>query len=310
MFEKATSGTIVDSSADRNILALYLDNALLKHRETAFQNFFVQAAIVLWGPDFEPRKAQGSLGDKKCDGYRISDNAVFQCYGPAKMVASVTCIKIDNDFNGARKHFGDGMKKWIFVHTEEKGLPTEAHEFVIGLRDSYPDIHIETWSPGHLRTLLLELTNEKLRALFPNAPSSRVLRKVPYNELDEVIQELQSIEPEPTLETPIAPSPEKIQHNKLSAPIVSYLQQASLAAGRVERYFSETSRSKTGERIAEFLKREYAKRTGNEETPQQIFHGIIDLAGGLDVSQERASAVLGLVAYFFHTCDIFEDVPS
>ena len=67
---------------DRVLFAVMLENALLEKKEQAFEDFFVRAGTTLWGPDFEPWRPQGRLGDMKCDGYLISEKAVFQCYAP------------------------------------------------------------------------------------------------------------------------------------------------------------------------------------------------------------------------------------
>ena len=74
--------------ADRALIVVLLENALLKKNGHAFEDFFVEAGTALWRQDFEPWRPQGRLGDMKCDGYRISEKAVFQCYPPEQFDAS------------------------------------------------------------------------------------------------------------------------------------------------------------------------------------------------------------------------------
>jgi hypothetical protein len=70
-----------------------LKNALLEKKGSAFEELFVQAAIVLWGDDFEPWKPQGPVGDFKCDGYLVSEQTVFQCNAPEQFQASTVAGK-------------------------------------------------------------------------------------------------------------------------------------------------------------------------------------------------------------------------
>ena len=74
--------------ADRVLFNVFLEYALLEKKGQEFQAFFVRAATTLWERDFQPWRPQGNLGDWKCDGYRISEKAVFQCYAPEQFEAS------------------------------------------------------------------------------------------------------------------------------------------------------------------------------------------------------------------------------
>ena len=80
---------------------------------------------------------------------------------------------------------------------------------------------------------------------------------------------------------------------------------------RFTEYFGDTSRLDTGNRIAERFRREYALRRGNGQSPPQIFFGLLNMVGqGLDCEPKRQAAIIGLIAYLFHTCEIFEPVPA
>jgi len=177
------------SGDDRILWVLMLENALLQHRGQAFEDFFVKAANVLWGQDFEPWRTQGSFGDMKCDGYRISEKTVFQCFAPEQFVASKVLNKIQSDFSGARDSFGNKMQKWVFVHNHKGGLPTKADMYVLELRDEHPNIKIEIWTPDNLIQLLLDLPNNKLGNLFPHLPSGQNFSKAARESFEKSIKE-------------------------------------------------------------------------------------------------------------------------
>jgi hypothetical protein len=114
-----------------NFYAVLARYELLRNHSIAFQNFFVDVGKYRWGPDFEGRRPQGPIGDKKCDGYRPSTRTVFQCYAPRIMDAKLLTSKIEEDFNGALEHRATTpMKSWILVHNDHDELPTTAHELI------------------------------------------------------------------------------------------------------------------------------------------------------------------------------------
>jgi hypothetical protein len=154
------------SVSDRLLLELMLANALRDKKGAEFERFFTAAAIELWADDFEPWKPQGPFGDFKCDGYRVSEGTVFQCNAPEQFVASTVASKIEKDFQGALTHFGDQMRRWIFVHNQIE-TPARAASLVHELRKRYPVIDIRIWTSGHLLGEIRRLPDGALRNLFP-----------------------------------------------------------------------------------------------------------------------------------------------
>jgi hypothetical protein len=154
------------SGADRLLLSMMIKFALLDKKGAEFEQFFIAAAIEMWGDDFEPWKPQGRYGDYKCDGYRRSTQTVFQCNAPEKFVARDVEGKIEKDFEGAQAHFGDRMKVWIFVHNQ-KETPANANEILHQLREKYPDIDLRVWTSGHLAKEILGLADAALTNLVP-----------------------------------------------------------------------------------------------------------------------------------------------
>lgn len=175
------------SNGDRTVYALLLENALLSHTGQAFEDFFVQAGTAIWEGDFVPWRPQGPLGDFKCDGYRSSNRTVFQCHAPENPEPSRIVAKIDEDFAGARDHFGDKMQWWIFVHNQRKGLPATAAMLIADLQRGNPAINIESWTPNHLINQLLGLPDEKLGLLFPHVPRGQQLSAAVWQALDKVV---------------------------------------------------------------------------------------------------------------------------
>jgi hypothetical protein len=283
---------------------------LLKRQGTAFQDFFVDVGHYRWAPDFEGRRAQGAVGDKKCDGYRPSDATVFQCYAPRRMMPRPLCSKIREDYFGALRHGQTTpIRKWTLVHNDHEQLPTEAHELVIKLRQRVSRIAIDVMGPEALLSTIMELPRERLMLLFPHGLSGRDLRSISYRDIDQLIGSLGTLEPDAIDDRPDPPSSEKIVHNRFSPEVASILRTGFLVQRRFTDYFGDTSRAAVGNRIAEKFKRLYASKASAGHDADEIFFALADAVGGLATEKPRRAAIIGLIAYMFHSCEIFEDAP-
>lgn len=165
---------------------LWIENLLLKKTGQGFEDFFSDTAKLHWGEDFEPWKPQGSLGDFKCDGYRVSENRVFQCYAPEHAVPSKTATKIVRDFEGAKKHFGRRMESWVFVYNQSE-MPAACSKLLGDLRDANPNIRINVWHRIDLLKFTLELGPEDLAILLPNGQKDVEMGETLINAMSELV---------------------------------------------------------------------------------------------------------------------------
>lgn len=106
-----------------------------------FQTFFER---IMFRADrsFTAVKAMGSAGDWKCDGYSASTKTVYQCYSPDVLTAAKTCDKVLKDFTGARSHWANQMKRWVFVWNA-RALPPQVVSLLENLQNQHADIQID-----------------------------------------------------------------------------------------------------------------------------------------------------------------------
>ncbi|WP_027666117.1 hypothetical protein [Rhizobium leguminosarum] len=200
------------SVSDRLLLDLMVMDALRDKKGGEFERFFTTAAIELWGDDFEPWKPQGPLGDFKCDGYRISDQTVFQCNAPEQFVASSVASKIERDFEGALANFPNRMQRWVFVHNQSE-TPARANAQVHKLREDYPDVEIRVWTAIHLRQQIRALSDGALRNLFPGFSPGHEFSEPMKRYLESAID--QTRPPIPTDTTEPQPSNTNVFHETM-----------------------------------------------------------------------------------------------
>lgn len=289
----------------RAIYVLHFRLAFHTKQGIAFQDWFVQLAGHAFGADFEEVRPYGAQGDLKSDGRRVSTRAVFQCYAPKQMTDTKLIAKIDEDFHGARAHWGDQMSEWIFVHNDGDGLPPKVVQHIDALRAGHPDINIETWSEPELHALVFTLALPAMQALFGYAPSIAVLDHLVLSDIVPIIDALARQEPNPN--PPLTPpSLEKLKKNELSDDSAVLLQMGRRKSALVDTFFNKSARPDLGERIAEAFRTRYAELKGLELPADSIFGYLQDYAG-MNGEPKRQGAALAVLAYFFDSCDIFED---
>ena len=295
----------------RSFYGLRFHVAFLTKRGSEFQDWFVRLARSALGPEFETVRAYGRMGDLKCDGYWVTTCTVFQCYAPDQLTARKLINKITDDFDGARKHWGEKMQRWVLVHNDIRGLPAPAVQHIDELRRTNPRIAIETWGEPELLRMKERLGLEDLEALFGHAPSRSSTDSLGIEDLQPVIDALERIDPDPGQEPIAAPSAEKLERNSLSGDATVLLRWGRRKEALVARYFANDPRPDLGERIAEAFRIHYSTLRNSGLTPDEVLLQLQTHAAGSQLGlAKRQGAVLAVLSYFFERCDIFEDPES
>lgn len=288
--------------------SIYVDKfrlAFHTQKGTAFQDWFVRLAGHAFGADFEEVRPYGPYGDLKCDGRRISSASVFQCYAPEAMKEAVLIAKIDEDFHGARAHWGGNMQEWVFVHNDGRGLPPNAVQHLDTLRMAHAPVQISTWSEPELLALAMDLDLASLQALFGFAASIAIVDRLVLSDLMPIIDALQRHD-SPANPPLTPPSPDKLEKNALSEVTGLLLKIGRRKSNLVDTFFRKSPRPDLGERIAEAFRMRYAELKALDLPADAIFKHLQDYAG-FNGEPKQQGAALAVLAYFFDSCDIFED---
>lgn len=288
--------------------SIYIDKfrlAFHTQKGTAFQDWFVRLAGHSFGADFEEVRPYGPYGDLKCDGRRISSGSIFQCYAPEAMKEADLIAKIDEDFHGARAHWGGNMQEWVFVHNDGRGLPPNAVQHLDALRKAHSPLQISTWSEPELLALAMGLDLSSLQALFGFAASIAIVDRLVLSDLMPIIEALQR-QDSPANPPLTPPSPEKLEKNALSEESGLFLRIGRRKSNLVDTFFRKSPRPDLGERIAEAFRTRYSELKALELPADTIFKHLQDYAG-FNGEPKRQGAALAVLAYFFDSCDIFED---
>lgn len=284
--------------------------AFLSLKAQAFQDWFCRLAEFALRTDFERVRAYGREGDRKADGRSLDDRTIYQCYAPYTMDKARLWKKVEEDFRGAIHHWKGWMKRWVFVHNDERGLPSDVLERLHALRSQHPQIEIEVWSEAELTHRLFSLLDQAgLLSLFGPAPDGAAAAKVGPVQVAEIVRLLEEVTLDFQREPIRPPSVDKIDKNALSEPVRVLLSTGRAKDHVVRRHFQMHPSPDSGDGIVEGFRRRYRELKATGRSPDEVFFGLqqyVGISGGPD----QQVAALAVLSYLFDRCDIFEDPVS
>jgi len=124
---------------------------------TEFQRLF-ESIMVRADPKFVRVRPYGRLGDRKCDGLFWHKGEAFQVYSPDLLTQAKVQKKIDEDLDGAVRHWGSQLKRWTFVYNARNGLPPDIPALLAKKEGQYPAVSVKHLSNDGL----WEMAREKL----------------------------------------------------------------------------------------------------------------------------------------------------
>lgn len=278
----------------------------LKLKGNSFQDFFYDIMELRYPRDFISVRTWGNQGDQKCDGYLTSRGTIFQVYAPNEMRAADAVSKIDEDLHGAKEHWKERMKSWVFLHNSATGLSADVLKKIIDLRALNPAIQIDTWGFPELHEIVFSLEPGQLLSLLGPAPTNATMNNLGYDEIQLVLKQVIVGESLDNVDlTPV--SLEKLRFNGMSKDVENLIKAGMRKSYLVQQYFEQCYDPDSGEKNACAFKKRYLDLKSAGLAPNIIFKQLQEFVGGSDRrGPEYESAILAVLAYFFEQCDIYE----
>lgn len=290
------------------------NNQFRSHFGDAFQHWFEALARKLH-PNGDVQSIRLTQGDGKIDVAVLSQQQVYQCYGPSDFKSSVAKAKITEDFWGAYKHLDGKLRKWIFVHNHrtgelDKGCYKALNDIVAECRKRGDKIEVLAWGIEEVWTALeAGLSFNILREIFgsPNPIT------IDFACLEQLLLTLELASyPEDVKPVP-SPSVRKLEFNELGPTYRREIREGRGGLGVMERYLASRASSdpEFAERLAQRFRNRYAHwKSCGTLSPNDIYENLRMEAGwkaSPDAAREFATRII--LAYFFESCDIFENPP-
>jgi len=286
--------------------------AFLESRGNEFQKLFKILMEKAYPNDFMACRPWGNIGDRKNDGYLPSKRMLFQVYAPNKMKASEAIQKINEDFEGAKKHWKQYFDHWIFVHNAIDGLSPPIIERLLELKQENPEFKVGHWGYEGLRIEFLQLNLQTLETWFGMAIDTQSAVFLGYTELEAVLQHI-NLSPFDKNPNVREVSQGKIEANLLSPEVAEFLKIGMMKYQLVKDFFKRWRNPKYETQIALTFNDKYSEFKEQEPPlhPDLIFARLEEWAGGtLTKTPKEKAALLAILAYLFEQCEIFEDAQA
>lgn len=287
--------------------------AFLRAKGDAFQGFFEKLMSKVHPNDFMACRPWGNVGDRKNDGYLPSARILFQSYAPNELSAADAIKKIDEDFEGAKKHWEEYFDEWTFVHNAPDGrLGPHIIEKLAKLRHDNPKIRIGHCGYEEMLVKFRKLSLQDLESWFGPSLTMEANVNLGFSDLAAVLTHI-SVTPVPTASEVKDVSRGKIEANLLSQAVADFLKIGMQKSPLVAQFFNNWRNPNYGEQIAQAFKSQYiGLRDGVTQLhPDEIFGRLEAWAAGTaNITPTHKAAVLAVMAYLFDKCEIFEDAQA
>jgi len=191
-------GESLDNASDGFDPTTYIQSLQFKLRcyEASGEDFqrLFEDIIKRVTPEFMQIRPYGNIGDRKCDGLLYADGTIFQVYSPDALKQAQLKKKINEDLDGAVKHWGDTLKKWVFVYNVRQGLAPDIPKILQQKQKQYRNIEIDHWSNHYLWQMARGLSLQQ-RAEVLGAPVVEKLEQLGFKpQKNAVCRFLEAIE--------------------------------------------------------------------------------------------------------------------
>lgn len=282
------------------------DIEFFSKRANEFQSFFSTIMSARFPGDFIMTRTWGQMGDQKCDGYILSSGTFYQVYAPDELDATTAVKKMKDDFSGALEHWKDKIKKWVFVHNDRTGVPPHILQQLTDFQKEYPTIEFAHMGKAELKRELFSLNENSIRNILGAVPTYQDVNNLSMESIKKTITGISKTNI--SISTIIEPvSQKKLDANGLSNSSKQLLETGMIKSSLITNFFKQwhdpTLEENTAAEIHNIYKVAAKEYCDADSIFQRIFTTLISHDSGNPVAM---ISTLTVMAYFFQTCDIFE----
>ena len=318
------------NNAEKALARILFQNMLAKSMGDEFEGIFTKI-MSYSSADFYPVKPQGPQGDWKNDGHEPNAGRYYQVYAPESFDEAKAIKKIEDDFSGLIKKWGDGkvypvgIKEFYFVINDAYRIKPGAYPTTYAklelLRQKYMLDVCRPFLAKDLEDKLMNLSADQIIAVVGFPPDPADIETIRFDLISEIIGHIiENFAPQ-SLESNLS-NPQfekKITFNNLKV-AAKLLRSADYRSGSIEEYFSANSnfarqdvRDKLHAMYCDIRAAHQYIDDGDATAEDRMFFWILDqiTPGNKNLSQrqqkEIQEAAIVILAYFFEACDIFEE---
>lgn len=276
----------------------------------AFQEFF-QDVMALCLPGFVDVRTHGNKGDLASDGLDLHNGKLYACYAPETSDAVAVIRKFKSDLAGALNKRAGQFTTFVFVHNDVRGVHPEIASALAEARTEHPNLQFEVMGVRHFRDLLGQKDRHDVEAIVKMQLPLHYEVTVGLEEMGELLQSIASRRLVSDVTTPVeAVSGKKLRYSDLSNETQSELRIGMRYSSVIDGYYKDRIDIAERDEVAARFQVEYLDATRATSDPEERLVRLrIFLAGSRVTPAADYRAQTAVLAYFFQSCDIFENAP-
>ncbi|MEV4705448.1 ABC-three component system protein [Actinoplanes sp. NPDC049316] len=280
--------------------------------ENAFEQFF-QSIMCARYPDFINVRTHGNIGDIGADGLSLHDRKLYACYGPQVPDAKEVRRKFRSDLQKGIDKRGGQFNTFVFVHNDLRGVHPEVSIALNEAAVAYSKLRFQQMGPPQIHRELCRLERDVIAdVLCCEFPAVDRVWRVGPNDLEPLLAHLVAQRRNASAQ-PLAREvpPDKLDYNRLGPEDRDEIVQAMRYTPLLEDYYQSRTDVTERDEVAQGFNSYYREVKAEYDDPGDVLWKLQEyVAGNARRSREQERAVMVVLAYFFETCDIFEEPPA
>lgn len=277
---------------------------------SAFETFF-QDVMVASEPDFVDVRTHGNLGDLASDGLTLHGGQLFGCYAPESSDGSKTIAKFQSDLVGALVKRAGQFEEFVFVQNDTRGTHPEISVALRAAALEHTGVTFSIMNYRHFRDRLGKLTRDQVEDLLSVQLPLQHHVTVGLEEMEDLLAHLaeQRVEANPAMPLDEV-SAGKLVYSDLDIETQAELRDAMRFSPSIDEYYQARIDVTERDEVAARFSAEYQRARAECDGPEAVLHMLhVYLAGASVPQRSTYRAATAVLAFFFATCDIFENAP-
>jgi hypothetical protein len=277
---------------------------------SAFQEFF-QDLMVLCAPGFVDVRTHGNKGDLASDGLDLHEGNLYACYAPETPDSAATIQKFNHDLTSALEKRAGQFTTFVFVHNEVRGTHPEVSAALAKARSDHPGLKFEVMGLRRFRDMLGQMGRQDVETLLKVPLPLQHEVAVGLPEMEELLAFLAAERLPGEVTTPLeSVSAKKLHFSELSEETQTELRDAMKYSPVIDTYYQDRIDVTERDDVAARFHAEYADAVQVNVDPEETLLRLRMFLAGTRVTPAASyRAQTAVLAYFFQTCDIFENAP-
>jgi len=277
----------------------------------AFEDYFHRLMCARY-PDFVQVRTHGSIGDLGADGLRLHNGRLYACYGPETFDVRRVGGKFSSDLAKALAKRPGEFKAFVFVYNDARGLHPEVSRLLAQARIQHPVLEFEPMGPPHLLRKLFELVREEIEDLLHSPIQVQdLVYGIGLEDLAPLLEHLMEHRRRAGGQAVAREiSGSKMDYNKLGVDEREMLRQGMRYTHLVDEYYQGRTDVTERDEVAADFNAYYRQIADQYRDPEDVIGELQKYVAGNQRGRPAMEvAVWVVLAFFFETCDIFEEPP-